>query len=139
MSAITIYVLLYTIARYYYWNGALLERIVYFIKKFLRYELEPSKIKACHILRCRAKDRGLMASLIVKLFYFCDKNQIYANRRLLKGKKNEINQKNIYAREGLPAMDAYIKKLAEGKGLITSTNNCRVSVFCDQGDGRKNL
>ena len=36
-------------------------------------------------------------------------------------------------------MDAYIKKLAEGKGLITSTNNCTVSVLCDQGDRRKKL
>ena len=36
-------------------------------------------------------------------------------------------------------MDAYIKKLAEGKGLITSTNNCTVSVMCDQEDGRKKL
>ena len=56
-----------------------------------------------------------------------------------KDKKNEISQKNIHVRERLPAMDAYIKKLAEGKGLITSTNNCIVSVLCDQGDGRKKL
>ena len=80
-----------------------------------------------------------MASVIVKFLYFRDKNQIYANRRYLKGQKNEINQKNIYVRERLPAMDAYIKKFAEGKGLITSTNNCTVSVLCDQGDGRKKL
>ena len=39
----------------------------------------------------------------------------------------------------LPAMNAYIKKLAEGKGLITNTINCTVSVLCDQGDGRKKL
>ena len=120
-------------------NDALLELIVFFIKKFLRYKLEPSKIEACHILPGRAKEKGLMASVIVKFLYFRDKNHIYANRRYLKGQKNEINQKNIYVRERLPAMDAYIKKLAEGKGLITSTNNCTVSILCDQGDGRKKL
>ena len=119
-------------------DDALLELIVFFIKKFLRYELEPSKIKACHILPGRAEEKGLMASVIVKFLYFRDKNQIYANRRYLKGqKKNEINQKNIYVRERLPAMNAYIKKIAEGKGRITSTNNCTVSVLCDQGE--KNL
>ena len=80
-----------------------------------------------------------MASVIVNFLYFRNKNQIFANRRYLKGQKNEINQKNIYVRERLPAMDAYIKKLAEGKGLITSTNNYTVSVLCDQGDGRKDL
>ena len=57
---------------------------------------------------------------------------------ILLGFKREVT-KNIYVRERLPAMDAYIKKLAEGKGLITSTNNCTVSVLCDQGDGRKKL
>ena len=36
-------------------------------------------------------------------------------------------------------MDAYIKTLAEGKGLITSTNNCTVSVLRDQGNWRKKL
>ena len=65
-----------------------------------------------------------MAAVIVKFLYVRDKNQIYAKRRYLKGRKKEINQKNIYVRERLPAMDAYIKKLAEGKGLITSTNGC---------------
>ena len=47
--------------------------------------------------------------------------------------------KRIFMYERLPAMEAYIKKLAEGKGLITSTNDCTVSVLCDQGDGRKKL
>ena len=80
-----------------------------------------------------------MDSLIVKFLYFRDKNHIYANRRYLKGQKNEINQKNFHVRERLPAMDAYIKKLAEAKGLITSTNNCTVSVLCDKEDGSKKL
>ena len=48
-------------------DDALLELIVFFfIKKFLRYELEPSKIKACHILPGRAEEKGLMASVIAK-------------------------------------------------------------------------
>ena len=50
-----------------------------------------------------------------------------------------INQNNIYVRERLPAVDAYIEKREEGKGLITSTINCTVSVLCDQGNGRKKL
>ena len=70
-------------------NDALLELIVFFIKKFLRYELEPSKFKACHILPGRAEEKGLMASVIVKFLYFRDKNQIYANRKYLKGQKTK--------------------------------------------------
>ena len=120
-------------------DDALLELIVFFIKKFLRYELEPSKIKACHILPGRAEEKGLMASVIVKFLYFRDKNQIYANQMYLRGQKKRNKSKNIHVRERLPGMDAYIKKLAEGKGLITSTNNCTVSVLCDQVDGRKKL
>ena len=53
-------------------------------------------------------------------------------------KRNEINQ-NFYVRGRLPAMDAGIKILAEGKGLITSTNNCTVSVLWEQGDGSEQL
>ena len=80
-------------------DDALLELIVFFIKTFLRYELEPSKIKGCHILPGCVEEKGLMASVIVKFLYFPDKNQIYASRRYLKGQKNEINQKNIFVRE----------------------------------------
>ena len=101
--------------------------------------MEPSKIKACHNLPGRAEDKGLMASVIVNFLFSRDKNQIYANWRYLIGRKNEKNQKNVYVRERLSAMDAYINKRAEGKGILTSTNNCTVSVLCDQRDGRKNL
>ena len=70
-------------------DDALLEWIVLFISKFLRCELEPSKIKECHILPGRAENKDLMASLIVKFLYFRDKNQIFANRRYLKGQKTK--------------------------------------------------
>ena len=47
-------------------DDAFLGRIVFFITKFLRYELEPSKIKMCHCLPGRTEEKDLAASVIVR-------------------------------------------------------------------------
>ena len=46
-----------------------------------------------------------------------------------KDKKNKKNKKKFYVRERLPAIDAYIEKLAEGMGLI-STYQLLITVLC---------
>ena len=49
---------------------------------------------------------------------------------MLKSMKNKINIKNIWMKERLPPLDAFVKKLAENKNLIAVSKNCVVSVMC---------
>ena len=85
------------------------------------------------------EEKGLLASVIVKLVYFVIKPYICGSKVSQRTKKNEKkNQKKFYVRERLPAIDAYIEKLAEGMKLISSTNNCTVSVLWDR-DGIKEV
>ena len=78
-------------------DDAFLGRIVFFVTKFQRYELEPSKIKMCYCLPGRAEEKDLVPSVIVRSLYLCDKNQIYANQRYLKG----ISKKRFKSKEFL--------------------------------------
>ena len=61
---------------------------------------------------------------------------ICKKRRALRNKKNQTNSKNIYLNEPLPECEAAINAEAKRRDLITSTNNCVVSVLLDNGRGK---
>ena len=58
---------------------------------------------------------------------------IYKKHRALRNKKNQTNSKNIYLNEPLPECEAAINAEAIRRDLITSTNNCLVSMLVDNG------
>ena len=78
---------------------------LWFFGKYLGIRLHETRIKACHILHGTGNDY-VLPSVIIKFFYFDDKNNVYKSRKLLKKGKNEINDRNIYINERLPKVDA---------------------------------
>ena len=61
---------------------------------------------------------------------------IYKKRRALRNRKNQTNSKNICLNEPLPECEAVINAEAKRRDLITSTNNCVVSVLVDNCRGK---
>ena len=116
-----------------------LSNVIHFLDKYLKVKISGSSLKAFHILPNKYLDRNIMPSVIIKFIYFNDKFEAYKNRRKLKydDHKNPINGKTIWVKERLPPLDAYVKRLAESRGFVTTTHNCAVSVVCDTSSGRQ--
>ena len=111
-------------------EGTFLPQLLVFLNKMYKktdITISESRLKAYHILPGPVPlQDNLMPSIIVKFVHFSDKAEIYKNCRMLKSMENEINNKNIWMKERLPPLDAFVKKLAENKNLIAVSNNCRV-------------
>ena len=109
-----------------------------FFHEYLKLDLKEENLKAFHVLPTRRNlPDNLMPPVILKFIYFREKETAYRQRKLLKPDpkenyypKNPINNKQIYLNERLPAIENMIKKYAEEKNYITSTNKCVVSVLC---------
>ena len=99
-------------------------------------KIQYDAIKACHVVPSTVNN-NIMPTVICMLLYFEDKTMIYKKRRALRNRKNQSNSKNIYLNEPLRECEAAINAEAKRRDLITSTNNCLVSVLVDNGR-RKN-
>ena len=105
-----------------------------FFQNYLGVKIQYDAIKACHVVPSTVNN--IMPTVICKFLYFEDKTMIYKKRRALRNKENQTNSKNIYLNEPLPECEAAINAEAKRRDLITSTNNCVVSVLVDNGRGK---
>ena len=96
-----------------------LPQLLVFLNKMYKktdITVSESRWKAYHILSGPVPlQDNLMPSIIVKFVHFSDKAEIYKDCRMLKSMKNEINNKNIWMKERLSPLDAFVKRLAEKK------------------------
>ena len=61
---------------------------------------------------------GITSSVIVRFTRFRDKDEVYKNRRMLKHMFNLINNREIWMKETLPPLDAFVEKLARSKNYM---------------------
>ena len=109
-----------------------------FFQTFLKIHIPSEKIKACHVLPNTGNAMQL-PSVICKLLYFDDKNNVYSKRWHLKKKNNPINRKNIYINEPLPEIENGIANETKKGKMIVSTHNCVVSVLVENGINKPNF
>ena len=119
-------------------NNEWLPELLKFLNKLnkLSIEITENRLIAYHILPPPDKlPADIFPSIIVKFVHYGDKDEVYKNRRMLKNIKNHLNSKNIWMKETLPPLDAFVERLARSKNMIAVTNNCKVSVLCKGNRG----
>ena len=99
-----------------------------FFEQFLKITIAYDSIKACHIIPGSARGSS-MPTVICKFIYFDQKNEVWTKKWKLRKAKNPINNYNIYLNEPLPECEAEIQNEAKKRSMITTTNNCVVSVL----------
>ena len=89
--------------------------------------LERPSIKACHNVPGQQKYNN-MPTVICKFIYFASQKENFM-RRALRNKKNTISGNNIFINGPLLECEAQIKAEAMKRNLLTTTNNCSISVL----------
>ena len=106
--------------------------ILKFFQSFLGLKIDYNRIKACHLLP--GNNAKTTSTVICKFIFYQDKIYVYKKRRSLRNKKNFMNKLNIYMYESLPEFEQEIRNEAHKRDMITSTNNCVVSVLVHDGN-----
>ena len=100
------------------------------VNQYFRCHITPDRVKACHPLHSK---KIFFSGIIIKFIYFSDKDKMYSRRKMF-GQQTWNNRKlNITKR--LPKFDLEIKKPCDERGIITTTRNCKVRIFCKKPDG----
>ena len=107
-----------------------------FFQNYLGVKIQYDAIKACHVVPSTVNN--IMPTVICKFLYFEDKKMILWTKKTqsTEKQKNQTNSKNIYLNEPLPECEAAINAEAKRRDIITSKNNCVVSVLVDNGRGK---
>ena len=87
----------------------------------MNFHTNPGIFKACHVLGRGQKNTP--PAIIVKFVYFHEENEIYSRKKLLWGVINKMNGRQRFIKERLPPKDKELQVYANGKNLVTRTQN----------------